>query len=90
MGSVLGSLSAGMRLGTCGLKSNITLKDSTHTTFRGLLLRHLHSARHMGIEAIATLDLARGLRHQVGTPPLVIVPFLMGDTVAYLLVVHPL
>ena len=40
----------------------------------------------MGIEAIATLDLARGLRHQVGTPPLVIVPFLMGDTVACLLV----
>eukprot|EP01048_Picozoa_sp_COSAG05_P016445 COSAG05_NODE_2114_length_3542_cov_543.877432_2_plen_66_part_00 len=55
-----------------------------------LLPRHLHSARHMGIEAIATLDLARGLRHQVGTPPLVIVPFLMGDTVACLLVVHPL
>eukprot|EP01046_Picozoa_sp_COSAG06_P098261 COSAG06_NODE_44362_length_364_cov_0.615094_1_plen_35_part_01 len=25
-----------------------------------LLPRHLHSARHMGIEAIATLDLARG------------------------------
>eukprot|EP01048_Picozoa_sp_COSAG05_P011759 COSAG05_NODE_1130_length_5776_cov_3.102695_4_plen_110_part_00 len=52
--------------------------------------RHLHSACHMGIEAIVTLDLARGLRHQVGTPPLVVVPFPMGDTVACLLVAHPL
>ena len=72
------------------LLRRLGVKYSTHTTFRGLLPRHLHSARHMGIEAIATLDLARGLRHQVGTPPLVIVPFLMGDTVACLLVVHPL